>query len=559
MQVKEHNHSQPLGVLSLNDRTKVDAHVRRLRGMVGKRSDDCWDDAENVLRGGLKVLAEAFPAFGVGLLADAFTTAIDTLRGVHANRKDALKLGDLILSTAADVMETLSIELPKDLQLKEHVDKLEKAIYKAVDVMDTFCGKSFLSAAWSHKRDASELQSSADAIRDADKKLQRAVGHAALKYCARNQEQLTRTKKQVESLEKRFADRENEANMLEMYTFKQVVHFYNLVELKRDLIIKGDEATLERLVKASGSTGGALSQGMAEIGELRQALPAAVRVEAARTAERDAAERVAADLNALRAALEEREKAHEQAREQQERDLKAMVEQQVREQWEREQLRDWIAFRGLHQSILTDALVDLGGKGLGDKDMSAVALLIKFNASLEKLNLNNNQIGDSGAAALATTLPSMASLNWLSLSRNQIGDSGAAALATALPSMASLEKLWLYDNQIGDKGAAALAPAFASMASLKALGLEGNQIGDAGAAALAPAFKSMASMEKLWLTNNKIGDAGAAALAPAFKSMASLQVLALHGNKIGDEGAIALAPAFRSMASDGTEDLNPTN
>jgi hypothetical protein len=51
-------------------------------------------------------------------------------------------------------METLSIELTKDVRLDDHVDKLKVAIDNAVEVMDTFCGKKFFLAAWSHAREA---------------------------------------------------------------------------------------------------------------------------------------------------------------------------------------------------------------------------------------------------------------------------------------------------------------------------------------------------------------------------------------------------------------------
>jgi hypothetical protein len=62
--------------------------------------------------------------------------------------------------------------------------------------------------------------------------------------------------------------------------------------------------------------------------------------------------------------------------------IRASVARHKQEAREREQLRTWIAQRGLSQSILTDAVVDLREKGLGDHDMGAVALLIKFNDAL---------------------------------------------------------------------------------------------------------------------------------------------------------------------------------
>jgi hypothetical protein len=178
------------------------------------------------------------------------------------------------------------------------------------------------------------------AVRD----LQGAVGREALRYCARNNEQLAHTDEQVKLLKKQFDAREREAKNKKQRTFDEVVNFSKLVKKKRGLIAKGDERTLELLIETAGSTGDTLSQGMDEIGELSHVLQAVRRVEeAARTAERNAA-----DLIARLAALEAREQAREQqarkqqARKQQARDEQQALEQQARE---REQLRGWIAVR----------------------------------------------------------------------------------------------------------------------------------------------------------------------------------------------------------------------
>jgi hypothetical protein len=216
---------------------------------------------------------------------------------------------------------------------------------------------------------------------------------------------------------------------------------------------------------------------------------------------------------------------------------------------ERAEALEWLHSQGLGSDLLTASYVNLEKRGLIDGHMAGVALLLKVNTSLNRLDLDNNTIGDAGIVLLAPLFKSMASLKTLWLSCNKIGDAGAAALAPAFKSMASLNVLRLDHNQIGDAGAAALAPAFKSMASLNRLDLDNNQIGNKGAAALAPAFKSMASLEKLYLYDNKIGDSGAAALAQAFPSMVSLEILSLYNNKIGDSGAVALATALPSMAS----------
>jgi hypothetical protein len=304
----------------------------------------------------------------VGLLKSAVTSAIKVSRAVRANREDALKLGDLILSTAADVMETLTIHLPKDVRLGDCVPKLATAIDEAVKVMDVFCGQQFFSAAWSHMRNARELQGGADAILTAFRDLQSAVGRAALKYCVRNDEEQqrskehvkqleARTKKRLKELEQRFQAREHEAEIREQRTFNQALKLSKLVEIKRDLIMSADKGTLELLMEASGSTGDALSRGMVEVGELSHVLQTVRRVEEdARAAERRRQEDKKR-LGVIEMKL-------------------ALVEQQTREQQAREELRTWMTGKGLSQSILTDAVVDLSGKGLGYGMVCRVVILV---------------------------------------------------------------------------------------------------------------------------------------------------------------------------------------
>jgi hypothetical protein len=601
----------PRDVLSIDDREKLKGQVDRLRSMVGRRSNKYWENAESALEVGLDILAEAFPLLGVGLLKTAFTSAIAASRGVRANREDALDLGDLVLSIAAEVMETLSINLPTDVTLDGAcVDKLKAAIDEAVRVMDTVCGQRFFEAAWSHTQNRSDLRKCYDAIKHAFLSFLSAVGRAALEYCDRIDQRQMRTDKEVRELrahiekqqsdlQNQFEARERDAWKKDLRNFNQAIEFSKQVERNRYAIKSGDRSAIERLRKAAGSTDNELSNGMAQIGELSHVLPVVRQVEDAHTAalqtntpavaeqqsrEQQSREQEAREQEAREQQQREQQAREQQQREQQERELQAVRdelgrerrarEQQTREQQERErqereqrarelqavrdevaamaervreqELKNWIGQKGLSESILTDVIVDLHGKRLGDADMSTLAVILQSNASLEKLYLNSNKIGDSGAAALATAFPSMASLKVLWFNGNQIGDAGAAALAPAFKSMGSLTGLDLSFNQIGDAGAIGLSEGLKVNASLNWLSLGNNQIGDSGAAALATALPSMASLEQLWLNNNKIGDSGAAALATALPSMASLKELYLSGNKMGSHGKNTIRSAFKN-------------
>jgi hypothetical protein len=138
----------------------------------------------------------------------------------------------------------------------------------------------------------------------------------------------------------------------------------------------------------------------------------------------------------------------------------------------------------------------------------------------------------------------------------QIGDAGAAELAIALKTNSTLEKLNLTSTDIGDAGLAALALMLKDNRTLKELYLDWNpEIGDEGAITLANAIKYNQTLKVLSLDNkapiiviltNKIGDTGWKALADSLISNHSLVVLNIDGNDINEEGMIAFATALKT-------------
>jgi hypothetical protein len=131
------------------------------------------------------------------------------------------------------------------------------------------------------------------------------------------------------------------------------------------------------------------------------------------------------------------------------------------------------------------------------------------------------------------------------LGHNRIQDNGAIALAMALKVNRSITKLDLEYNRIGDAGVEALAIALQDNSTLEELNLLGNFfISAAGVRALANALKTNSTLTSLNLKLNRIDDAGTEALAISLKHNCTLTQLNLELNPIYDEGAKSLLTAL---------------
>jgi Ran GTPase-activating protein (RanGAP) involved in mRNA processing and transport len=224
---------------------------------------------------------------------------------------------------------------------------------------------------------------------------------------------------------------------------------------------------------------------------------------------------------------------------------------------QREQLAAWIAEMHLDPSFLTDVSLPLRGCGIGNHDMSAVALLIKFNATLTELNLAGKKLTNAAAPALAEMLKVNATLTTLNLWSNKIGDAGAIGLGKALEVNATLTDLDLYKNKIGDAGAIGLGKALEVNATLTDVNLLSNKFGITAAAELVQAAKSKGTQLKSLcgikagatsanFAGNGLGDSDAILLAYDLEVNATLTTLNLLHNEFSIEAAAGLLQAATS-------------
>ena len=125
-------------------------------------------------------------------------------------------------------------------------------------------------------------------------------------------------------------------------------------------------------------------------------------------------------------------------------------------------------------------------------------------------------------------------------------------IAISLKENCILQKINLYNNSITDAQVLQLAEAINDNCTLKSLNLSNSSINDTGAEALAAALHHNSTLEKLNLSHNVISDAGATNLAQALHHNSTLVILDLSCNdKVGNKGLYQLAEALMVNSSIG--------
>ncbi|EAW57322.1 hCG22147, isoform CRA_a, partial [Homo sapiens] len=159
----------------------------------------------------------------------------------------------------------------------------------------------------------------------------------------------------------------------------------------------------------------------------------------------------------------------------------------------------------------------------GLQDSAQLGNLLKFNCSLQILDLRNNHVLDSGLAYICEGLKEQRKgLVTLVLWNNQLTHTGMAFLGMTLPHTQSLETLNLGHNPIGNEGVRHLKNGLISNRSVLRLGLASTKLTCEGAVAVAEFIAESPRLLRLDLRENEIKTGGLMALSLALKVNHSL-------------------------------------
>ncbi|XP_072919989.1 protein phosphatase 1 regulatory subunit 37 [Hemitrygon akajei] len=159
----------------------------------------------------------------------------------------------------------------------------------------------------------------------------------------------------------------------------------------------------------------------------------------------------------------------------------------------------------------------------GLQDAAQLGNLLKFNCTIQLMDLRNNHILDSGLAYISDGLKEQRQgLVTLVLWNNQLTHNGMTYMAAALPYTLSLETLNLGHNAIGNEGVHKLKDGLIANRSVLRLGLASTKLTCEGAVAVAEFIADSPRLLRLDLRENEIKTGGLMALSLALKVNHSL-------------------------------------
>ena len=190
--------------------------------------------------------------------------------------------------------------------------------------------------------------------------------------------------------------------------------------------------------------------------------------------------------------------------------------------------------------------LDLAHRGIGNRGATALAALLRVNATLTDVVLDDNNLSSDGASAL---FAAMAQANVVKTLRMAANSKMAPAIQRAASSP---------DGTVADSAGDAAGKA-ASRSGSNTLGSwEGGAV-PGGAGGLASWLaRENASLETLDLSKCRLGDSGIKAIASALEANGNNALAALHlgDNDVSDEGAGALFSVLARCGNVGVRHLD---
>ncbi|KAM6968562.1 protein phosphatase 1 regulatory subunit 37 [Tautogolabrus adspersus] len=162
--------------------------------------------------------------------------------------------------------------------------------------------------------------------------------------------------------------------------------------------------------------------------------------------------------------------------------------------------------------------------------------LLRYNTTLQTLQLSNNNVADAGLEELCDGLRHQAAgLKVLLLRNNQITADGMVHLAKALPVLRVLQVLDLGENLLGNEGIQEIREPLMQNLSVLQLGLAKTDITCEGAVALAEFLAESHQIEQLDLRHNEVKVGGLMALCLALRINSSLTALDVDPHRPSQE------------------------
>ncbi|KAL5008650.1 hypothetical protein ScPMuIL_014231 [Solemya velum] len=201
----------------------------------------------------------------------------------------------------------------------------------------------------------------------------------------------------------------------------------------------------------------------------------------------------------------------------------------------------------------------LADNKLGSLGAIAVCKMLSVNGGLRKLDLAGNDFGEDDAEYFAKALDCNKFLRELDLSRNRFGERAGEVLGLAIGGNEVLSTLDLSWNNLCSGFAIPIANGIKENIRIKVFRIAWNGLGPEGGAAMADALETNSSLIELDISGNRLNAEAAIKIAKSLETNETLEILRIGNNFITTAGAIALVTAINNFESGGMQILDLTD
>ncbi|BFZ07051.1 hypothetical protein BsWGS_10090 [Bradybaena similaris] len=193
---------------------------------------------------------------------------------------------------------------------------------------------------------------------------------------------------------------------------------------------------------------------------------------------------------------------------------------------------------------MKDTTIKMRYRGLGPDAIKAIALSLRENITLDRLDISGNWIGTEGSRVMCRLLEENDYITNIALKENKIGSDGCLHVAKMIHINSGLRRLDLSGNELDDKCAEALSLALESNRNLRELNLSHNNFTEVGAQFIGMSIGANENLDVLNLSWNHLREHGGIELAKGLKENIRLKVCNLSWNGLATQAGLALADAL---------------
>ncbi|CAG5122911.1 unnamed protein product, partial [Candidula unifasciata] len=193
---------------------------------------------------------------------------------------------------------------------------------------------------------------------------------------------------------------------------------------------------------------------------------------------------------------------------------------------------------------IKDTAITMRYRGLGADAVKAIALALRDNTTLDRLDISGNWIGAEGSRFICRLLEENDSITNLALNDNKIGSDGGLYVAKMIQVNTGLRRLDLSGNALDDKCAEALALALESNKNLRELNLSHNNFTEVGAYFIGRSIGANENLDILNLSWNHLREHGGVEIAKGLRENIRLKVCNISWNGLAIQAGLAIVDAL---------------